>query len=90
MEIERLSFQVSPPDRVEDFIDADEKVWTPWLRQQRGFLRKTYQRYANGRVDMRVFWASKKDWDKAAASPELPAIEVKMKAAFLGVYQRLL
>lgn len=89
MLIEKLSFQVSPPDRVEDFITADEEIWNPWLRQQRGFLRKTYQRYANGRVDMRVFWASKKDWDKATASPELPAIEVKMKAAFLGVYQRL-
>jgi hypothetical protein len=89
MEIERLSFQVSPPDRVEDFIDADEEIWDPWLRQQRGFLRKTYQRYGNGRVDIRIFWASKKDLEKAAASPELPAIDVKLQSQFLGVYQRL-
>lgn len=89
MEIERLSFQVSPPDRVEDFIDADERVWTEWLRQQKGFLRKTYQRYANGRVDVRVFWASKKDWERAEKSPEIPAIDVKMRAAFLGVFTQL-
>jgi hypothetical protein len=41
MFIERLSFIITPADRVEDFIEADEKVWDPWLRQQRGF-RKHY------------------------------------------------
>jgi hypothetical protein len=87
--IERLSFQVSPPDRLEDFIDADEKVWNPWLRQQRGFLRKTVQRYPGGRVDLRVFWASPRDMEKAAKDPQLPALDVKLQAQFLGVYTRL-
>jgi hypothetical protein len=87
--IERLSFQVSPPDRLEDFIDADEKVWNPWLRQQRGFLRKTVQRYPGGRVDLRVFWASSRDMEKAAKDPQLPALDVKLQAQFLGVYTRL-
>jgi hypothetical protein len=89
MEIERLSFQVSPPEKVEDFIDADEKVWNPWLRQQKGFLRKTYQRYGAGRVDIRIFWASKKDLENASRNPEIPALNVKLQSQFLGVYQRL-
>ena len=60
MEIERLSFLISPKDRVDDFIVADTKVWEPWLQQQRGYLRKQYQRYPTGRVDIRIFWDSKK------------------------------
>ena len=89
MEIERLSFLITPEDRVEDFIDADTAIWDPWLRQQRGYLRKTYQRYAGGRVDLRLFWDSKKNLEKASKDPQIPAIDVRLKAAFLGVYQRL-
>ena len=74
---------------MEDFIAADEEVWEPWLRQQRGYIRKTYQRYANGRVDIRIFWASKRAWDEASKDPQIPAIEVKMRSRFLGVYTRL-
>jgi len=87
--IERLSFIVQPEDRVEDFINADEVVWDPWLQQQKGFLRKSYQRYANGRIDIRIFWASAKDLEKASKSPEIPALDVRLQSSFLGVYQRL-
>ena len=89
MEIERLSFIISPPDRVEDFIDADAEVWEPWLQQQRGYLRKTYQRYPDGRVDIRIFWDSPKNLEKASKSTEIAALDVKLKAKFLGVFQRL-
>jgi hypothetical protein len=89
MEIERMSFQVTPPDRMEDFIAADEEVWEPWLRQQRGYIRKTYQRYANGRVDLRIFWASKKALEDASKDPQIPALDVKLRSKFLGVYTRL-
>ncbi len=89
MLIEKLSFVITPEDRVEDFIAADEEVWNPWLRQQRGYLRKTVQRYPGGRVDLRIFWASGKDMEKAAKDPQLPAIDVRLKARFLGVYTRL-
>ncbi len=89
MEIERLSFLITPEDRVEDFIDADTAVWEPWLRQQKGYLRKTYQRYPGGRLDIRIFWASKKDWDLAAKSSEIPALDVRLQSQFLGVYTRL-
>jgi hypothetical protein len=89
MEIERLSFIITPEDRVEDFISSDEAIWDPWLRQQRGYLRKTYQRYAGGRVDIRIFWASKRDLAAASKNPEIPALGVRHRAAFLGVFQRL-
>ena len=89
MEIERLSFLITPKDKVDEFIEADTKVWEPWLQQQRGYLRKHYQRYPTGRVEIRIFWASKRDWDAAARNPELPALDVKLRAEFLGVYQKL-
>lgn len=89
MIIERLSFVIIPEDRVEDFIEADSEVWDPWLRNQRGFLRKTVQRYPGGRCDLRIFWDSKKNLDQAAKSPEIPALDVRLRARFLGVFTRL-
>ena len=89
VEIERLSFVITPIDRVEEFIEADTAVWEPWLRQQRGYLRKTYQRYPDGRVDIRLFWATKKDLMAASKDPQIPAIDVRLKSQFLGVYTRL-
>jgi hypothetical protein len=89
VQIERLSFIVTPEDRVEDFISSDEAIWNPWLRQQKGYLRKTYQRYAAGRVDIRIFWASKRELAAASKNPEIPALDVRHRAAFLGVFQRL-
>ena len=89
MEIERLSFVVTPENRVDDFIAADKEVWEPWLQQQRGYLRKTAQVYPGGRVDLRIFWASKRDWDKAAKDPMIPALDVQLKSKFLGVATRL-
>jgi uncharacterized protein (TIGR03792 family) len=89
VEIELLSFVIQPPERLEDFIDADAEVWNPWLKQQRGYLRKTYTRYPNGRVHIRIFWASKRDWDAAAKDPQIPALDVRLQSRFLGVYTRL-
>ena len=89
MEIERLSFIVTPKDRIDDFIKADTAIWEPWLQQQRGYLRKTHQRYPTGRVDLRIYWDSKKNLEAAAKSPEIPVLDVKLQAAFLGVFQRL-
>lgn len=89
MQIERLSFLIVPEDRVEDFIKADAEIWDTWLRGQKGFLRKTYQRYSGGRLDLRMYWASKRDLDAASKSPEIPALDVRLKAKFLGIYNRL-
>jgi hypothetical protein len=90
MIIERLSFQVSPPDRLEDFIESDAAVWDSWLRNQRGYLRKTYQRYPGGILHILLFWATKRDLDAASKSPEIASMEVRHRSQFtLGVYQRL-
>ena len=89
MQIERLSFQIIPEERTEDFIDADAAVWNPWLQQQRGYIRKTVNVYPGGRVDLRVYWATKRDLDAASKNPEIPALDVKLRSQFLGVFQRL-
>ena len=89
MEIELLKFRVIPEDRTDEFIEADGAVWGPWLTQQRGYLRKTANVYPGGIVHLRVYWATKRDLDQAAKSPEIPVLEVKLQAAFLGVFQRI-
>jgi hypothetical protein len=89
VEIERLSFIVTPGERTDDFIDADAAIWNPWLQQQRGYIRKTANVYPGGRVDLRIYWASKRDLDAASKNPEIPALDVKLRSAFLGVYQRI-
>ena len=89
MEIERLSFLITPKDRVDDFVDADQRVWEPWLQQQRGYIRKTVQIYPDGRVDLRIFWASKRDWQNASKDPQIPALGVRLRSEFLGFYNRL-
>jgi hypothetical protein len=89
MHIERLSFLISPADRVEDFIVADMAVWNPWLQQQRGYIKKTFTRLGNGRVDIRIFWMSEWSMKTAAAKPDMVSVQVRFSATFLGVYQRL-
>lgn len=89
MEIETLRFRVIPEDRTDDFIEADGEVWGPWLTQQRGFLRKMATVYPGGIIHLRLFWASKRDLDKAAKSPEIPALDVRLRSRFLGVFNRL-
>ena len=89
MQIELLKFRIIPEDRLEDFITSDETVWDSWLKGQRGYLRKTYQRYPGGIVHLRLFWATKKDLVAASKSPEIPILDVRHQSSFLGVYQRL-
>ena len=89
MHIERLSFIITPADRVEDFIEADAKVWDPWLQQQKGYIKKSYTRLGGGRVDIRLFWMSEWSMKTAAAKPDMRTVEVRFSATFVGVYQRL-
>jgi hypothetical protein len=89
MHIERLSFIITPADRVEDFIEADEKVWDPWLQQQKGYIKKSYTRLGGGRVDIRLFWMSEWSMKTAAAKPDMSTVEVRFSATFVGVYHRV-
>ena len=89
MLIELLKFRIIPEDRTDEFIEADGEVWGPWLCQRRGYLRKTATVYPGGIVHLRVYWDSKKNLEKASRNPEIPALDVKLQARFLGVFQRL-
>ena len=89
MEIELLQFKVIPEDRTDDFIDADAAVWNPWLQQQRGYIRKVAHVYPGGIVHLRVYWDSKKNLAAASKNSEIPALDVKLRSQFLGVFQRL-
>jgi len=89
MLIELLKFRIIPEDRTDEFIEADGEVWGPWLVNQRGYLRKTATVYPGGIIHLRVYWDSKKNLEKASRNPEIPALDVKLQARFLGVFQRL-
>jgi hypothetical protein len=89
VEIELLKFRVIPEERTDEFIDADATVWGPWLVQQRGYLRKMATVYPGGVVHLRIYWDSKKHLEAASKNPEIPALDVKLRSAFLGVFQRL-
>ena len=89
MHIERLSFIITPTDRVEDFIEADAKVWDPWLQQQKGYIKKSYTRLGGGRVDIRLFWMSEWSMKTAAAKPDMRTVEVRFSSTFVGVYHRV-
>ena len=89
MVIEKLSFIVTPEDRTQDFLDADQAVWERWLQGKRGYLRKTATVYPGGIVHLRIYWASQRDLDAASKDPQIPALDVRLRSQFLGVYQRL-
>jgi uncharacterized protein (TIGR03792 family) len=88
--IEKLSILVNPASKMEDFLKLEEKLWTPWLRQQEGFIQKTLDKLPNGRVDVRIFWRSQQDWDNAAKKKsEISVIEARAKNQLGAVYQIL-
>ncbi len=89
LKVELLSFQVSPSEFVKDFLVADSQVWLPWLQRQRGFLHKTSEIYPGGRVELRLFWKTKEDQDRAAASPELQTIELMFRNRIGPIYRQL-
>jgi hypothetical protein len=89
VKIERLSFIVSPADKANDFIDADAKVWNPHLQQQKGYIRKTAQVYAGGRVEIQIFWVNDAAQKKADSNLNHELIDRQLQLAFPGVYRLL-
>ena len=87
MKIERLSFIVSPTNKANDFIEADAKVWNPYLQQQKGYIRKTAQVYANGRVEVQIFWVDAASQKKAEENLNIELIDRQLQLAFPGVYR---
>lgn len=86
MKVERLHFQIRP-DKVEDFIVADEKVWTSWLQRQPGYISKQYVRYPAGQLTILVFWKSPGAMKKATQRPDYPSIEPRMRSEVGDVYR---
>ena len=75
---------------MEDFLKLEEKLWTPWLQRQEGFIQKTVDRLPNGRIDLRIFWRSQQDWDNASKKKaEISVIEAQAKNQLGAVYQIL-
>jgi hypothetical protein len=89
MKIERLSFLVTPPQKTQEFVDADKQMWDPWLRMRPGFIQKTTTIHPGGRVEIQIFWSSKSDQDKATQSPELPVIEATFRNVIGPIYHLL-
>ena len=79
MKVERLSFVVTPEEKVEDFLKADGGIWTKWLQQRPGFISKRCIRYPGGRVEMLIHWRSKLDQAHAASNPEHLIIDATFK-----------
>ncbi len=89
MKIERLSFLIFPPEKVDDFLEADEGIWTKWLRQRSGFISKRCLRYPGGRVEMMVHWRSKLDQARAADHPEHLIVEATFRNTVGNCYRLL-
>jgi hypothetical protein len=89
MKIERMSFIINPPFAAQEFVDADKRMWDPWLRQRKGFTHKTTSIHPGGRVEIQIFWKSKEDQDNAAMHRELPIIEATFRNVVGPIYHLL-
>jgi uncharacterized protein (TIGR03792 family) len=64
MTVELLRFRV-PPGRATEFVDRNEEVWTPALREQEGFLRRTILRSSDHSdvLMIAVCWRDRSDME---------------------------
>lgn len=65
MIIESLTFQVTPSQSIADFLDKYEEVWEPWLKQQRGFIKKQIDSVRGNQVTVLLFWDSQANMERA-------------------------
>lgn len=91
MKVERLTFQVNPPDYSKDFMLADAEVWNPWLKRQPGFINKTSRIVGNGLVELTLIWKDKDSLDKASGkTEEMGRVKRMMDSRFPGSYTLVL
>lgn len=86
MVIERLHFQVTP-GKIEEFLDADTRIWTSWLQRQPGYINKQYVTYSAGQVTVLIFWKNKQSLENATKRPDYPTVEPIMRAELGEVYR---
>ena len=93
MKTEILTFQVRPSNLFTDFVKADEEVWNPWLKRQRGFLQKTYrvvQRKDHSEVSLLIFWKSPEHLQEASRkTKEINSLDVNLKDKFSGIFSKV-
>ena len=89
MKVERLSFLIFPPEKVDDFLETDEEIWTKWLRQRSGFISKRCLRYPGGRVEMMIYWRSKMDQARATDHPEHQIVDATFRNTVGTIYRLL-
>ncbi len=76
-----LTFRV-PGDRVEAWLRADAAVWTTFLEDQPGFVRKEVWRDdADESIQALIWWESLELW-KAITMDDVDAIDERMTRAF--------
>lgn len=83
---ERLDFQVKPGYE-ENFIDADEQIYGPWLRLQKGYLGKQVIRYPSGRVTFILRWKDKTSLDKASSVATNKTLDLRLSSKVGSVYR---
>jgi hypothetical protein len=66
--IEVLTFRLADGVDQDEFLDADQQAQTEFLYNQRGLLRRTTARGADGEWLVVTLWASGPDTDVSAAA----------------------
>jgi uncharacterized protein (TIGR03792 family) len=76
--VEELTLAVAAAD-LDGFLDADERIWTAFLAQQPGFVRKEVWAPSDrpDTVVIMVWWASRELW-KAITDSEVAAVHREM------------
>lgn len=61
--LERMVFSVQP-GMVDEFLDVDESIWTTYLEQKEGFLRKeVFLNYDDSSsVTVLIYWNTPESW----------------------------
>jgi uncharacterized protein (TIGR03792 family) len=79
--VENLQFAVHPSVQ-KDWLEFEDEVWLPWLRQQPGFMRKQI-RFAGGIATNMIWWKDKESWDQAATkTKEMERMNLQMRQKF--------
>lgn len=76
--VEFLTFTVEPADQT-GWIDADERVWTTFLRRQHGFVTKQVwiDRADPNLVHTAITWTDEQSW-KAVPADDLARTDEEM------------
>lgn len=86
MFIEHLHFIVTPAEKVEDFVKADDQVWTTALRSQPGFIRKDHTYNPNGLLTLWIYWDDRNSMLKAAKRLDMDSLNLQLRSKFTGSF----